>query len=444
MTWAGAAPRSDRSLRGRLGGRGRRRRGRARSSRGSPWPRSGSGATRSRSGSTRRPSSPRATFPSSTSAGPSPTPGVRRGARPLHAIARPRAPESLPELRAQLLVHRGIVERSARAVGGGPRRLPPRARRSTRDIPSRWSAWRSRRRAGRDRGGRARRSRAPPVSPSGLATRSGRSARPSPMCRRQAGPRRALGLALGAFQAARRARAAERDLARDPRPASALAGQRARWLAPLLVAAVTAAAFLPALERLRQLGRPRTFLDNPHYRGLGPAAARVDVHDALMGPLHAAHLDHARRSTTLLWEMKPVRVPPDEPRSPRRDGVGPLLPRHQAAASGPPARLRRLGTADRGRHGRLLFAVHPLRAESVAWVTERRDVLSGFLFVRGARLREGGRFGAGLRRGWYRGALALFLGAFSRSRSRPPSPSCSWSWTLSPSPAGRGGRLACP
>ncbi len=31
----------------------------------------------------------------------------------------------------------------------------------------------------------------------------------------------------------------------------------------------------------------------------------------------------------------------------------------------------------------LLFALHPLRAESVAWVTERRDVLSGLLLVLG-------------------------------------------------------------
>ena len=28
-----------------------------------------------------------------------------------------------------------------------------------------------------------------------------------------------------------------------------------------------------------------------------------------------------------------------------------------------------------------IFAVHPLRAESVAWVTERKDVLSGLLFM---------------------------------------------------------------
>ena len=29
----------------------------------------------------------------------------------------------------------------------------------------------------------------------------------------------------------------------------------------------------------------------------------------------------------------------------------------------------------------LLFAIHPLRAESVAWITERRDVVSGFFYL---------------------------------------------------------------
>src|SRR4029077_2419689 len=29
----------------------------------------------------------------------------------------------------------------------------------------------------------------------------------------------------------------------------------------------------------------------------------------------------------------------------------------------------------------LVFAIHPLRVESVAWATERRDVVSGFFFI---------------------------------------------------------------
>ncbi|UPT73282.1 MAG: hypothetical protein M0D55_15545 [Elusimicrobiota bacterium] len=34
----------------------------------------------------------------------------------------------------------------------------------------------------------------------------------------------------------------------------------------------------------------------------------------------------------------------------------------------------------------LLWAVHPLRAESVVWLTERRDVLSGFFYLAALRL----------------------------------------------------------
>jgi tetratricopeptide (TPR) repeat protein len=57
----------------------------------------------------------------------------------------------------------------------------------------------------------------------------------------------------------------------------------------------------------------------------------------------------------------------------------------------------------------LFFAVHPLRVESVAWVTERRDVLSGLFYVSTllAYLKAvQGR--ARPRWGWYGGALGLF------------------------------------
>src|SRR6184192_1113707 len=57
----------------------------------------------------------------------------------------------------------------------------------------------------------------------------------------------------------------------------------------------------------------------------------------------------------------------------------------------------------------LVFAIHPLRVESVAWVTERRDVLSGLfylvtilLYLRACERGERGR-------GWYWLSVAVFV-----------------------------------
>src|SRR6266852_6909284 len=61
----------------------------------------------------------------------------------------------------------------------------------------------------------------------------------------------------------------------------------------------------------------------------------------------------------------------------------------------------------------LIFAVHPLRVESVAWITERRDVLSGLFFLLSIlfylRAAEGGGF---IRGGWRTASLLAFAGAF--------------------------------
>jgi len=56
--------------------------------------------------------------------------------------------------------------------------------------------------------------------------------------------------------------------------------------------------------------------------------------------------------------------------------------------------------------GALLFGVHPLHVESVAWVSERKDVLSAFFFLGalGAYLRH---LGGTRRRGWYLCSLGL-------------------------------------
>lgn len=57
-----------------------------------------------------------------------------------------------------------------------------------------------------------------------------------------------------------------------------------------------------------------------------------------------------------------------------------------------------------------LFAVHPLHVESVAWVAERKDVLSGFFFVLALKAYHG--FAAHPFR-WWRYLAALFLSALS-------------------------------
>src|SRR3989441_2564595 len=57
----------------------------------------------------------------------------------------------------------------------------------------------------------------------------------------------------------------------------------------------------------------------------------------------------------------------------------------------------------------LFFALHPLRAESVAWVTERRDVLSGLFFLLTILAYLRMRDASGARRYW---ALAPSPGAY--------------------------------
>ena len=56
-----------------------------------------------------------------------------------------------------------------------------------------------------------------------------------------------------------------------------------------------------------------------------------------------------------------------------------------------------------------VFAVHPLHVESVAWIIERKDVLSGLSYL--SAVLAWMRFVEQPRRGWYVGALALYAAA---------------------------------
>jgi protein O-mannosyl-transferase len=154
-----------------------------------------------------------------------------------------------------------------------------------------------------------------------------------------------------------------------------------RWLPPGVVVVVTLAAFLPTLGNgFASWDDALNFLDNPHYRGLGPAQLRW-----MFTTFHAGHyipltwlslgLDY------LLWGLHPGGY-----------HLSSLL-LHAATALGfyflalrllrlalPPATTPaalRWGAA----LAALLFAIHPLRVESVASATERRDVLSGLFYV---------------------------------------------------------------
>src|SRR5437667_595736 len=178
---------------------------------------------------------------------------------------------------------------------------------------------------------------------------------------------------------------------------------------PLVIAFSTFAAFLPTLQnQFVSWDDDKNFLENPHYRGLGWTQ---------LGWMWTTHLGHYIPLTWmtlgldyLLWGMNPVGY----------HLTNLLL--HAANAVVfffVVRRLRTLALPSPSDHGyalavssgvaALVFAIHPLRVESVAWVTERRDVLSGLfylltilLYLRAREREERGR-------AWYWLSVAAFV-----------------------------------
>lgn len=156
-----------------------------------------------------------------------------------------------------------------------------------------------------------------------------------------------------------------------------------RWAArllPVLVVLAAAAAFLPAL-RGGWVGwdDPEHFLNNPFYRGLGAAQLRWMFEGPHLGqyfPLAWATLGF----DYCVWGMEACGY----------HLTNVLL--HAASAGvlyAVSLRLFRAGAPSAADHERrlaaaaaaLAWAVHPLRVESVAWIAERRDVLSGVFYL---------------------------------------------------------------
>src|SRR5216117_2054853 len=187
---------------------------------------------------------------------------------------------------------------------------------------------------------------------------------------------------------------------REPVP-SALPQRRGYWLVPALIALVTFAAFLPVLQnQFVDWDDQRNFLDNPHYRGLGW------THLRWMWTTHLGHYIPLTWMTLgldyLLWGMNPVGYHLTNLLLHAANAVVFFfVVRRLLARALPSPSEHGYALAVSSGVAALVFAIHPLRVESVAWVTERRDVLSGLfylltilLYLRAREREERGR-------GWY-------------------------------------------
>ena len=183
------------------------------------------------------------------------------------------------------------------------------------------------------------------------------------------------------------------------------------WLVPTLIALVTFGAFLPTLHnQFVNWDDPRNFLENPHYRGLGWTQLRW------MWTTHLGHYIPLTWMTLgldyLLWGMNPVGYHLTNLLLHAANAVVFFfVVRRLLARALPSPSEHGYALAVSSGVAALVFAIHPLRVESVAWVTERRDVLSGLFYLVAIllylRACERGARG----RGWYWLSVAAFVGA---------------------------------
>ncbi len=182
-------------------------------------------------------------------------------------------------------------------------------------------------------------------------------------------------------------------------------GRYLRWFIPGLIFALTIVVFLPTLQNgFINFDDPDNLLNNPHYKGLGWTN--------LSWMFTAFHLGHYHPLTWLtlaldytLWGMNPTGY---HFTSMVLHAVNAVLFYYltfhllKNAITQPVTDVNlRVASA----FSALLFSLHPLRVESVAWATERRDVLSGvfILLTLLCYLKAYDSAGAASRsRGWFR------------------------------------------
>jgi Flp pilus assembly protein TadD len=154
-----------------------------------------------------------------------------------------------------------------------------------------------------------------------------------------------------------------------------------RYLLPWLIAAGAFFVFSPALQNeFVNWDDPVTLLENEHYRGFTWSHLRwmfTTFHTGHYQPLSwvTFSLDY------MLWGLDPFGYHLTNLILHSANSVlFYFVALRLLVRAAPPARndlVLRLA----GSFGAFFFAIHPLRVESVAWATERRDVLSGFFLL---------------------------------------------------------------
>jgi len=154
------------------------------------------------------------------------------------------------------------------------------------------------------------------------------------------------------------------------------------WLPVALVFAVTCLSFLPALSAGFVWDDRGTILNNLEFRGLAPARLRW-----MFTAFHMGHYQPLNWLTLaldcLVWGLRPFGYHLTNLLLHALNAVlfyaliqAFLRREHAFRENADSLRFRWCCAV-----GALVFAVHPLRVESVAWVTERRDVLSGTFYL---------------------------------------------------------------
>jgi tetratricopeptide (TPR) repeat protein len=156
-----------------------------------------------------------------------------------------------------------------------------------------------------------------------------------------------------------------------------------KWFEPAFIAIVTCVTFLPVfLNQFVDWDDYSNLVNNPRYRGLGWSQLRWMFTTFHLGPYQPLSwvtlgLDY------LIWGMNPVGYHLTNLILHAANGVFFYFVSRRllavAFSMSDEEESWRLNSS--AAFAALIFAVHPMRVESVAWATERRDVLSGFFYI---------------------------------------------------------------